>query len=292
MAIKHAVVFLAVCGMAVAAGAQTNLVTLELGRVVGRYQQDGVPMKPYVKELFTPSGINVTVDSPPDHFHHHGLMFAIGAGDVDFWSEKPFEKFGKQLPRVSETKIVANGLKQTLDWKAPNGTGVLVESRGVRLQAPLPGGPNILTWVSVLEPAGKDPVKLWGRHYFGLGMRFPADMNAKATFIVPEGTPTGHVVRSDETVRPAPWCAARGEIGGKPVTIAMWDHPQNPRRAFWFTMTKPFSYLSATLNLEKEPLELKAGEKLPLRYGVAVFDGTADAKQIEQARESWLAGEK
>ncbi len=291
MTMKHTVVFFAVCGMAVAAGAQTNLVTLELDRVVGRYQQGGVPMKPFVKELFSPSGVNVTVDSPPDHFHHHGLMFAIGVGDVDFWSEKPFEKFGKQVPRTSETKICANGLEQTLDWINPKGAPMLVESRGVRLQAPRPGGPNILTWGTVLEPAGKEKVTLWGRHYFGLGMRFPADMDAKAKFIFPEATPAGRVVRGDETVRPANWCAATGEIGGKPVTIAMWDGPQNSRRAFWFTMTKPFSYLSATLNLETEPLELKPGEKLPLRYGVAVFDGIADAAQIEKARAAWLAAE-
>lgn len=262
------------------------------GRVVARYQPEGVPMKPFVKELFTPAGINVTVDSPPDHFHHHGLMFAIGAGDVDFWTEKPFEKFGRQLPRVGETRVAANGLKQTLDWVSPKGASLLVESREVRLQAAPAGRPKVLTWISDFETAGQDPVKLWGRHYFGLGIRFPAGMDAKTKFDVSEGTPPGRLVRGDETVRSAPWCAAKGEISGKPVTIAMWDHPRNPRRAFWFTMSKPFSYLSATLDLEDHPFELKPGVKLSLSYGVAVFDGTANAEQIEEARASWLAAEK
>lgn len=278
-------------GGALAAAAQTNLFPLECGRLVGRYQPAPAPMKPYVKDLFSPSGVPVTVDSPADHFHHHGLMFAIGAGETDFWTELPLGRYGKQVPRAADTRIVANGLKQKIDWLASNGAPVLVESRGVRLPAAMPGKPNVLTWVSVLEPAGADPVKLWGRHYFGLGMRFPAVMDAKADFLLPAGTETGRVVRSDETLRAAPWCAARGTIGGKLVTVAMWDHPANPRRALWFTMSKPFSYLSATLNLEAEPATLKPGEKWTLRYGVAVFDGTADAAQIETARNQWLKEE-
>lgn len=281
----------AVLGSGVVATAQTNLVPLECGRLAGRYQPDPAPMKPYVKELFSPSGVSVTIDSPADHFHHHGLMFAIGADGTDFWTELPLGRHGRQVPRAADTRIVANGLKQTIDWLASNGTPVLVESRGVRLPAAQPGQPNVLTWVSVLEPAGTDPVKLWGRHYFGLGMRFPADMDAKAGFVFPEGTETGRVVRSDETLRRADWCAVHGTLGGKPVTVVQWDHPANPRRALWFTMSKPFSYLSATLNLEAEPATLKPGGKWVLRYGVAVFDGAADAAQIEAARNQWLKEE-
>jgi len=258
------------------------------GKLVAKYQSAGVPKKPYIKELFTPSGVQVTVDSPPDHFHHHGLMFAVSAGGIDFWSEKPFEKFGSQVPRTNDTKVSSSGLKQKLDWIAPGGKQLLVESRDVKVSAPQAGGPNILTWSTVLEPATNKAVQLGGSHYFGLGMRFPADMNEKAKFILPEISSTDRVVRSDETIRLSPWCAATGEIGGKSVTVAMWDAPGNPRRAVWFTMTKPFSYLSATLDLDKQPYELKAGEKMALCYGVAVFDGIATASEIERVREAWL----
>lgn len=275
-----------------AAPGEEPLVKLEDGRLVARCERAAAPMKPYVKELFSPSGVQVTVDSPADHFHHHGLMFALGADDVDFWTEKPFEKFGKQVPRADGTATLPGGLKQRLDWVGPDGKPLLTEMRVVRIQSSRPGGPNVLTWVSDFETAGRSPVKLWGRHYFGLGIRFPADLDAKARYVLPAGTSTGRVVRGDETLRAAPWCAATGEIGGKPVTVAMWDGPQNPRRAVWFTMTKPFSYLSATLDLEEHPLEAKPGGTLSLRYGVAVFDGLADAAQIGKARDAWLAEEK
>src|SRR5687767_11594272 len=43
--------------------------------------------KPYVKELYTPGGNNIVQDSPADHLHHHGLMYAIRINGVNFWEE-------------------------------------------------------------------------------------------------------------------------------------------------------------------------------------------------------------
>ncbi|MBW7939136.1 MAG: hypothetical protein H3C63_10135, partial [Candidatus Omnitrophica bacterium] len=49
-------------------------------------------------------------------------------------------------------------------------------------------------------------------------------------------------------------------------------HKDNPRfPATWFTMTQPFAYLSATLNLSREPLAVKKGEDLDLRYLIVLI---------------------
>ena len=89
----------------------------------------------------------------------------------------------------------------------------------------------------------------------------------------------GEVVRGDERLTPVKWCAYTAKADGKPVTVAVFDHPKNPRYpAKMFTMTKPFAYLSATGNEWKEPITIKAGEPLNLRYGVAVWDGEVDKK--------------
>ena len=50
--------------------------------------------KPYVKELFTPAGLNVLLDSPDDHKHHHGLMLAYKVDGINFWEET--ENSGRQ----------------------------------------------------------------------------------------------------------------------------------------------------------------------------------------------------
>ena len=53
------------------------------------YRYGDVPFKPYVKELFTMGGLNVLLDAPHDHLHHHGLMFAVAVDGVNFWEESP-----------------------------------------------------------------------------------------------------------------------------------------------------------------------------------------------------------
>src|SRR5271157_1725784 len=44
--------------------------------------------KPYVRELYTLRGENVTRDAPPDHPHHHGIMYAVWVNGINFWEEK------------------------------------------------------------------------------------------------------------------------------------------------------------------------------------------------------------
>jgi hypothetical protein len=132
-------------------------------------------------------------------------------------------------------------------------------------------------------------VQLWGRHYFGLGMRFVHDMDGDTDFVFADGA-VGTIFRGDERLTPARWCAARGVIDGRPITIAMLDHPANPRHpATWFTMSEPFAYLSATMNLHERPYTLKRGEFLSLRYGIALFDGHPQAGRIEATCRRWLA---
>ena len=46
-------------------------------------------------------------------------------------------------------------------------------------------------------------------------------------------------------------------------------------------MLDPFAYLSATLNLYKEPLEIVADKPLELAYGVALWDGEVSSEKIE-----------
>ena len=54
-------------------------------------------------------------------------------------------------------------------------------------------------------------------------------------------------------------------------------------------MTRPFAYLSATLNLWKQPMEIAAHESLDLCYGVAVWDGQIDSRGVEALYRKWIA---
>ena len=150
-------------------------------------------------------------------------------------------------------------------------------------------GATLLTWDSQFRPSdGKPSAQLWGRHYFGLGMRFVTSMDNVGSFINAAGK-QGESVRGTEQLVHADWCAYTAPVGGKPVTVAMFDHPENARHpATWFTMTKSFAYMSATLNLKKEPLTIVADHPLHLRYGVAVWDGAVGREVIQRVYEQWV----
>lgn len=258
------------------------------------YRFGDVARKPYAEKLFTPGGVNLLRDAPHDHLHHHALMFAVAVDGVDFWSEN--DRSGRQVHRAIEG-VKSEGqdgeawasLAQTLDWRNAAGDQTLaVERRTVGLWRPKDAAATVILWETRLEPGpGRDAVKLGGSHYFGLGMRWVESMDRGGRFFNPDGA-EGDLVRGQERLVRTRWCAYTARAEGKPVTAAMLDHPKNPRHpAHFFTMPAPFAYLSATLNYWKEPLEVKRGEPLVLRYAVAVWDGETKAEEVEKLYQAW-----
>lgn len=282
-------------GLAVSQDASTVTIAAS-GQALLRYRHADVPFKPYVAELYTLGGVQILRDSPFDHKHHHALMFAVAAEGVNFWEETPVS--GKQLGQpcaTSSTSTSFNGasaarsrIDQNLTWVGPDSSALLVEKRSVELLQGSDVPATLVTWRSRLEvPAGKQKVTLSGAHYFGLGMRFLTSMDEGGRFFNPENL-EGEVVRGSERLTPVRWMAYAAQANGKPVTVALFDSPSNPRHpATMFTMA-PFAYLSATLNLTKEPLDIPAAKPLDLAYGVAVWDGHAAPEQVESLYRLWV----
>ncbi len=262
---------------------------------LAEYRYVSSPTKAYMKQWRTPSGVNVLRDSPHDHVHHHALMYAIGVDGVDFWGEQ--KGAGRQVHRsLDGVKAYVDGgvavaaFTQRLDWMAPGEKSPrLREARTIEAYRGQGLGASLLSWSARFEPgAGRGAVQLEGAHYFGLGMRFVTSMDKGGRFVHP-GSEAGDAVRGTEKVVRSKWCAYTARVDGKPVTVAMFDHPTNVRHpAAWFTMTAPFAYMSATLNLHREKMRLKAGETLDLRYGVALWDGEASSARIEELYGAWL----
>jgi len=259
--------------------------------VLLRYCLRAARYKPYVQQFPSPSGIEVLADAPPDHPHHHGLMFAVGVDDVDFWSEK--EAPGRQVLRSIKEDVYEDkgrySVTHVLDWFSGDASTFLArETRTLILGADLIPNARVLVWkTDIKPPPDRKEIRLWGRHYFGLGMRMAEAMDARGTFLTEDGS-EGQVVRGDERLRSGKWCAYVAPVGDKQVTVAMFDHPFNRRRTLWFTMAKPFAYMAASLNLHQKPITLKQGETLSLLYGVAVWDGAQSAETIQQMYEGWL----
>jgi len=279
-----------------------NSVSINTGsKLLLRYPFRNVPFKPYVQQLFSPAGVNILRDAPVDHLHHHALMYAIKVDGVNFWEETPTA--GKQIHKsFTDVKTDAKtdvendkrfemrnaGFTELIDWITSKKELLLREHRTIDVCQGTDLGATLLTWQFKFElPEGTESATLTGSHYHGLGVRFIKSMDLTGTHLNADGKP-GTVFRGDERLLRSKWCAYTANADGKPVTVAMFDHPQNPRHpATFFTMTKPFAYLSATLNLHKEPLKVVSDKPLVLRYAVAVWDGKVENERIDELYQHW-----
>lgn len=250
------------------------------------YRREGVSFKPYVIALRTPSGINVVRDNIEDHPHHHGLMFAVKVDDVNFWEE--IAESGTE--RSEQIRTRKNGIHESLAWlSSKDPTPLLREDRQVEQIPSNDPAATLISWTSALSlpPGATKAIALTGAHYHGLGMRFLQAMDG-GTFMNSDSDP-GVVFRGEERLMHGRWCAYTASVEGREVTVAMFDHPVNPRPATWFTMPRPFGYLSATLRLHETPIEVQPDKPVRLRYGVAVWDGRPDAKSINAVCQAWLS---
>ena len=270
---------------------------LDGNRPILRYRYAGVPKKPYVDQLFSPSGVQILRDSPSDHKHHHGLMFALSVDGINFWEEH-FANSGREVQKsltsikdVLPDGIVRVGFGEDLDWVAPGSEKpLLLEQRSIGVLNSDDLGATLAQWRCRLQtPPGKDKMTLGGDFYFGLGMRLLPSMEGGRFFNADDQA-------GEKTDKTGPfvifvkskWCAYSAKADGKPVTVAIFDGPANYRPATMFTLTSPFTYLAATLNEWREPIVVKANKPLLLDYAVALWDGAVDKATVEKLYQRWL----
>jgi hypothetical protein len=260
------------------------------GPVVALWQKSPNPNKPYIAQLFAPGEkpIPLLDDSPADHFHHHGLMFALNVDDTDFWAKKGNKNIGRQEVVDSTGTASGDGFDQHLHWLSTDSVQLLDESRRVRVRTTGNGAEAVhwLDWESTLTPAaGREAVRLSGSQYFGLGMRFLPAWANQGEFIWSD--PDTPPAVCGEKVTLGDWCAVRNSIEGRPITVLMLAHATNPRPGEWFTMSRPFCYLSDTLNLKNEPFTLAKGHSWTLRYSLAVLSTPVDHARLANIAAKW-----
>lgn len=240
--------------------------------------------KPYVHPMWSANGAVVTLDSPPDHKHHRGLFIGwSNVNGIDFWSESTgrmvHQKF-EQLSAAGEATIVA-----TIHWvAAATGKVLLAEQRTLRVLPPSEDT-TMLVWESELRAS--EELVLTGAQYNGLGIRFARSMDGGSVL---NSNGTAEIKRANG--EKAEWCAYFGNVDGSLCTVAIFNHPTNPRHPTpFFVMNQPFGFLSAAPTFH-EPIKLKPNEPLKLRYLVATCLGEADAKRLNEIYSQWIAPEQ
>jgi Methane oxygenase PmoA len=271
------------------------------GRVVCVYAFAPAQKKPYVRALATIDGVNILRDSPADHKHHHGLMYAIRVNGINFWEETPGT--GGEKPVVVLANTIATDpdgrpravFRHRIDWVAEgdaksadlDAVALLIEDRTLGLTVDPSSQEVALGWHAEFRPGpGFQQVVLTGSDYNGLGMRFQADLDPVARHLIAGTQPDLGGTRKDVTS--GGWGAVLFDTPDRPVTVALFGAPGNARGApRFFSMHRPFAYLAATQSLDREPLVYRAGDRFVLDYLVTVYPGLKTAQFLGRRGQLW-----
>ncbi len=241
-------------------------------------------------------------DEDTDHPHHQSLWFAhCKVNGHNFWAVRP-NKEGRAPGRTVHKgfKSIESGEKEggfvsENEYVAADGTVILTDTRTLRFSAPQGAkGPRLIDFGIVFH-ASHGPITFEDDKDAGMAIRVAYELQVEKR--AKSGTPvTGHLLNSegitdkDTWGKRARWVDAYGTVGGRPVGVAILDHPTNPRHpTYWHSRT----YGLVTANIfgksHFESLDDKtageyvvpAGESLGFRWRFAFHEGGPESADVE-----------
>ncbi|MBX9625718.1 MAG: PmoA family protein [Gemmataceae bacterium] len=301
-----------------------DAVVFRLGdQVVGKYHVGPDAAKPHLWPVTAPGGVHVTRawpvgEAPPggtvDHPHHKSAWFCHGdvipegvtlkekssdkrVHGVDFWSEA--KGHGRMVcVEVKEPEVVGPGHVKVAtrnEWRTPDGVKVLDEDRVIHLRE-LPAG-RLWVWDCTLK-ATAGPVAFGDTKEGSFGIRVHDALSPAAkgggAVATSDGQTIPAPVKDDLPIwgRPADWVDYSGTVDGKPVGVAVFEHPDNPARGGWHARAygllacNPFARAGSGFPSQKGKTDLfrvEKGGELRLRYAVYAHTGDAAAGKVAEA---------
>jgi hypothetical protein len=243
----------------------------------------------YIHPVLTPQGRLVTDDYPPGHPQHHGIWSAwsktsFQGRQPDFWNmgngtgAVEFEAIADTWSGAAEGGVRTR--HRYVDLGTAPATTVLLEGWEITAYAVGGSAPAYRLFDLSIRHEGVTPATLHLPQYsYGpLGIRGNRAWNAagRLQLLTSEGK-----TRIDGQGSRVRWCHMGGLVGGRPVGIAVLDHPQNARHPQPLRLhpTEPFlSYAPLQLG----PMEIGPSETLVSRYRFVVYDGSPDVALLER----------
>jgi hypothetical protein len=309
----------------VSATKTADTVEFKIGdKVFTQYHVGKDVAKPYFYPVTAPNGAVVTrgwpmvkglPDETADHVHQKSVWFCHGdvipegltlktkssdkhVQGVDFWSETPGH--GRIVcVAVGEPKQVSahHVLVPTRnEWKAPDGTKVLDETRAVHVIA-LPTGRLIVLDIDL--HASVCPLTFGDTKEGAMGIRVNDSIRATQGKKPGAGTmvnAAGQKGEKEAWGQEAAWVDYFGPIGGKTAGIAVFDGPENTYKSAWHARgygllaANPFGRGKSGFPARKgreDRVKLAKGEHLKLRYGIYAHDGDTAAGHVAEAYKAF-----
>lgn len=245
------------------------------------YRFDPTLPKPCVHPLMTPGGQLLSGFEMSDHVWHRGLWFTIKfINGTNFWEEQP--PFGIQASRRQPDCAFLDdgGLRVThqLDWTS-DATGIALTEQRIMIYRT--GSIDWTTELHAMQDLTLDrtPYTTWGG-YGGLSFRGSRELH-NVSFMLP-----GKDAVASLAGQPHEWVVMQADVDGGPgrkVSMAMVDHPGNPRwPSPWYCKSgNGFNYMNAAF-LFHEPMKLAREQTLRLAYRVLYRDGVWALDEMAQ----------
>ncbi|GAB3418108.1 DUF6807 domain-containing protein [Niabella aquatica] len=281
--------------------------------------------KPVLFPVNTIDGITVTRGYPinpkegerTDHPHHIGIWLNYeSVNGIDFWNNSTAIPAAKKdlYGTIKHEKIVKTGasgktafLTATAGWYNNKGSLFLKESSSYtfNVENDVFIIDRVTTLTAATEPVIFKDVK---DGFFAIrvarALEMPSkepgifiDMHGNTTRVDPSGNDriTGMYYNSDgvkgDSVwsSKAPWAMLKGEKDGKPVTIAIFDHPQNigypaywHARGYGLFAVNPLGRKVFSNGKEELNYTLLPRQSVTFRYRIAIASKDLDLNNIEQ----------
>jgi Family of unknown function (DUF6807) len=257
-----------------------------------------------------------------DHPHHVGHWFNYGdVNGYDFWGHSSATP-AENLPKMGtilhkEVTRVASGPEQgelvvRADWVVPGATLLREQTRFV-----FSGGSGrraidrITTWTAADKPVTFNDTKE-GAFGIRVARGFEQPSTEPETFVDARGQKevmprrdtsgaTGQYIGSDGQTGAAvwgtrgPWLGLTGLVDGKPITLAIFDHPSNHghptywhARGYGLFAANPFGRKGYDPEQDAVTFTLEPGESMTFTHRILVLDGKLTREQLQQEHERYV----
>jgi len=289
------------------------------GRPFTTYYFSPETAKPYLMPLRSASGVVVTRGFPVVNdvsagnpkgpsFEPHQRPLYFGHGDLDgldFWQEPVFDKYytdhghqayGHMLLKALD-KPAATGdsatIRASFTLNSPNNRVIGDETQSFTF-----GGDRQTRTIDcefVLH-ATNGPLDIGDTKEGTFAIRLTPELSA----------PHEHMLNSNGEVgekaiwgKPADWVSYSGTVGGKPVSVTIFDSPKSFRhpttwhaRAYGLFAANPFGIREFSGDPNKDgSWTIPEGKSLTFRYRVVISDGQISAAQISEAYRHYAGGQ-
>jgi hypothetical protein len=249
--------------------------------------------KPFLAPIRSASGKIITRRFPMeevageshDHLHHRGLWFSYDdVNGVKFWENDPSytkPNIGKIV--VRDSKWQGSTLSATMDWVAPKGNTLLVESRKMTFS----GDAKMRTIDFEITLTAAEDVTLGDTKEGAFAIRLDDHFTEKKGARIVDAD--GRVGMVNVWGKRSNWVDYTTDLDGERLGVAIFDHPQNPRHpTYWHARDyglfalNPFGRNAFDDKAEESNWKLPKGDKLTFRWRVVVHPGDAESGHVAE----------